>query len=107
MALHTVRTDDITGEAEATPVLVTVNGKGIEVDLAAKSMAKLVKALEPFWTVGSEGDYLVTRRERRGATVETTAEERTAIREWAASNGITAPARGRMPADLVEAYRRR
>ena len=111
MALQTFRTDDLTNEPDATTVLVVVNGKGIEVDLAAKSMARLVKALEPFWAVGSEGDYLVTRRERKRSSAatgsDTTREEREAIREWAAANGIDAPARGRMPSDLVEQYRRR
>lgn len=113
MALQTFRTDDISGEPDAETVLVTVNGKGIEVDLAAKNLARLVKALEPFWTVGSEDDYLVTRRERgrsakrASSNGETTVEERAAIREWAAANGIDAPSRGRMPAELVEQYRRR
>jgi hypothetical protein len=111
MALLTSRIDDLTGEPDAQTVVVTVNGKGVEVDLARKSLDRLVKALEPFWTVGSEDDYLVTRRERGARSSNGYAlpdrSERDAIRQWAETNGVTVPTRGRLPREVVEQYRRR
>jgi hypothetical protein len=64
MAKQVVVTDDITGEPDAETHVIILDGKGIEIDLAGKSIERLVKALAPFWAVGSEGDYEVTRRFR-------------------------------------------
>ena len=69
MAKQVVITDDINGEPGAETQLIILNGKGIEIDLGAKSLERLTKALQPFWEAGSEGDYEVTRRlgKRRAA----------------------------------------
>lgn len=87
-------------------VCITVNGKGIEVDLAAKSVARLTKALEPFWAVGTEHDFVVTQRQRgtrrqrdvgRGYDLDE-------LRQWAANNGTKLPSRGRIPAAIVKQF---
>lgn len=112
MALHHIRTDDLTGEQGAETVVITVNGKGIEVDLAAKSAERLTRALEPFWKVGSEDDYVVTRQvgKPRKATAKASTNghvpdyDRGAVRAWAAANGIDVPSRGRIPRAIVEHY---
>lgn len=117
MALHQIRTDDLTGEPDATTVVITVNGQGIEVDLAAKSADRLTKALAPFWDVGTEATYHVERssRQRRkmpatnghaGGNYNGEDYDRAALREWAETNGVTLPQRGRIPFAIVEQYLR-
>jgi len=106
MALHTVRTDDLTGEPEATTVVIIVNGQGVEVDLADKSAVRLAKALEPFWSKGSPGDYVVTRKEpkRRASTPPALAYDRAELVQWAETNGVTLPSRGRVPNAVLEHF---
>ena len=109
MALVTTRTDDLTGEPEAATFVVTVNGKGVELDLADKSEARLMKALEPFWKAGVVADYDVSRRARRRSAPAATNGDApeydiAALREWAAAHDVTLPARGRIPRAIVEHY---
>jgi hypothetical protein len=110
MATHTIRTDDLNGEVDAVTVVITVNGKGVEVDLAEKSVNRLTRALEPFWKVGSEADYVVERRQsatRRKTTAPSSRDDDpAAVRAWATANGIPVTSRGRVPRDVVEQYRR-
>lgn len=109
MVLQQIRNDDITGEPDAITCVITVNGDGIEIDLADKSMQKLVKALEPFWQVGSPGKYDIQRR-GVGRTLPSNVasdSERKAIREWAIAQGLISPqSRGRIAQTVVDAYRR-
>lgn len=117
MAVHTIRTDDVTGEPEATTVVITVNGEGVELDLAPKSAQRLAKALEPFWSVGTPHTYDVIRRktvrERRakangnGNGDHTAAIDLADLRQWAATNDIAVPQRGRIPGATVELYLQR
>jgi hypothetical protein len=113
VALHQIRTDDINGDPEAITCVITVNGRGIEVDLAERSMTRLVKALEPFWAVGSENAYDIQRRGigKKKASVPKSTEngavvDPKAVRAWAASNGVEVPSRGRIPQDVQEQYLR-
>lgn len=103
MAIHTVRTDDMTGDPDATSVTIVVNGRGVEIDLAKKSAERLTKVLEPFWSVGTEADYDVERRtrSRNGAS---RGYDLAGLRRWAADNGIELPKRGRIPGDIVQRY---
>jgi hypothetical protein len=94
MVLHQIRADDLNGDPDAITCVITVNGRGIEVDLAERSMQKLVKALEPFWQVGSENAYDIQRRGvgKRKASVPKSTEngavaDPKAVRAWAARVG--------------------
>ena len=105
------RHDDLTGEEDAETVTIVVNGRGIEIDLAQRSMDKLVKALEPYWkAAATETRYTVTR----GGSVKADAklqrdQERgwdpVVVRAWAAENGVEVPGRGRVPAAVVEQWK--
>lgn len=105
MALQTTRIDDLTGEPDADTVVITINGKGVEIDLAAKSAAALTKALAPYWQVGTESNYDVERkgfaRKRVPAKVDSAA-----VREWAARNGVDVGDRGRIPQAVIDQYLR-
>jgi hypothetical protein len=103
MAVLTVRTDDLTGDPDATPTTITVNGKGVTLDLAQKSADKLAAALAPFFTAGVEADYDVARRGRpRNGTGR--GYDLAQLRQWAADNAIALPQRGRIPAEIVQRY---
>lgn len=110
MALQTTRTDDITGEPGAETVVITVNGQGIEIDLADKSMDRLVKALEPFWKVGSPSDYVVTRPMRNTTRKKAPTNDRgydlQELRAWADRTGVQLPQRGRIPQHIVDQFLR-
>jgi len=110
MALQTTRIDDLTGEPDATTVVITVNGKGVEVDLAPKSAAALTKALAPYFDVGTESNYDVERkgfaRKRVTAPAAAAKVDSIAVREWAARNGVAVGDRGRVPKAIVEQYLR-
>lgn len=107
MAVHTIRTDDLNGDPDAATVVITVNGKGIEIDVAERSSARLIKALEPFWNVGTESDYDVVRRQRgaKRATSTRTADPGE-VRAWANANGIQVNDRGRVPQVIVDQFLR-
>lgn len=107
MAVHTVRTDDLTGDPDATSVVIVVNGTGVALDLAEKSVAKLTKLLEPYWAAGlvAEYDVDIRTRARPGARAATErGYDLAGLRRWAADAGIALPSRGRIPAEIVQKY---
>jgi hypothetical protein len=113
MALQQLRTDDLNGEPDAQTTVITINGSGVEIDLAAKSLGQLVKALDPFFAKGSPGDYQVTRvLPGRGSRTKPrpAANERGydlgELRAWAARTGVELPQRGRIPQAIVDQYLR-
>jgi hypothetical protein len=111
MVLIQTRNDDLTGEPDAITCVITVNGRGIEIDLAEKSLQKLTKALEPYWQAGSESAYDIQRKGVGRRVTQSPpnvpdVEERRAIRQWAIAQGLMSPqARGRIPQSVVDKYR--
>ena len=110
--------DDLEGGDAAETVTFGLDGASYEIDLSRKNAAALRKALER---------YITAARRRGGATRRTggatrlgrrkaPAAKRTGaarprdydlaqLREWAGSNGIAVPSRGRIPLAIVEQYR--
>jgi hypothetical protein len=99
------RLDDLNGDEDAETVTIIVNGRGVELDLAERSMAKLNKALEPFW-IGTEARYTVTKG---GSTKKQTREPQgvdpKVVRAWARENGIEVNPVGHVRAAIVEQYK--
>jgi hypothetical protein len=106
--VQVVLVDDIDGgEAEET-VTFALDGVSYEIDLSAPNAAKLRDAFAPY--LGSArrvGGRASSGRGRRpaatrsgGGSGRSTAE----IREWARNNGYTVNERGRIPANVLEAY---
>jgi hypothetical protein len=106
MALHQIRTDDVTGDPDAETFVITVNGKGVEIDLSDKSVAKLTAALAPYWKAGSESDYDVERRQRKTKTRPKYGADYDfpALKAWAQQNGVQLPKAGRMPRAIIDQY---
>lgn len=104
---------DISGDEASETVTFGLDGVAYEIDLTEAEAAGLREAVQPF--AGSArriaGRRITGQRAARGGQGTSAAEraagreERAAIRDWANSNGLPAPDRGRIPEATVEAYR--
>ena len=99
--------DDLDGsviEHGGATVKFALEGRSYEIDLSAANAERLRSALAPFIaagrsTAGSRGTS--ARRSSRGASGELAA-----IRSWAQSNGYSVGDRGRISAEVRDAYER-
>jgi len=99
--------DDIDGTVlevgDGETVHFSLGGTAYEIDLSIENAEALRTALEPYIAAGrraSVGARSAAPRKRTPSTGDTAA-----IREWAQANGHKVSSRGRIPADVVEAYR--
>jgi hypothetical protein len=95
--------DDLTGEPAAHTMSFSLDGNAYEIDLTSANAEELRRALQPF--------IAAARRVPRSSAAPQTKSssggsglEAKAIREWASSQGLAVPPRGRLPASLHEAY---
>jgi nucleoid-associated protein Lsr2 len=99
--------DDLSGgEAEET-VTFALDGKSYEIDLNTENADKLRDALEPYVKAGRRagGGRAARGRGRAAAPAGATSSQDTAkIRAWAKENGYEVNDRGRVPANIREAY---
>jgi hypothetical protein len=95
-------TDDIDGSEAVEELTFALRGVEYEIDLNAKNVAALDKALEKFITAGRRVRPVrgVTRR----SSGTTPKEDLNALREWAKANGYKVADRGRVSAEVREAY---
>lgn len=101
--------DDIDGSQADEHVLFGLDGVDFEIDLSERNAKVLREKLSPFV---SGARRVGGRRKPRpkassGITTETeqeTRERNLLIRSWARKNGWEVSDRGRLPADVVEAY---
>jgi hypothetical protein len=90
-------TDDIDGKEAAETVTFALDGASYEIDLSEQNAAKLRKALEPFVSNGRRmGKAKGAKRPGNSKAAE--------VRAWAVSAGVDVPAKGRVPASVVEAW---
>jgi hypothetical protein len=99
--------DDFDGSKASATVEFTLDGKSYELDLSNKNADKLRKALAPYVAVARKAG-----RPRRGRTVSSRSltsnrEQSMAVRKWASENGWSIADRGRIPANVIEAYENR
>jgi hypothetical protein len=103
--------DDLDGGTAAETVAFGLDGANYEIDLTAKNAAKLRDALAVY--VGSArrasrpGRRPASAAARRGAPARTDREQAKAIRDWARRNGYKVGDKGRIPAEVVDAYNSR
>lgn len=103
MAKNTVVTitDDIDGSDGAETVAFSFDGQSYEIDLGKKNLEKFKKGLQPFIDAG--------RRVGRQSAAKTprargSRNNSSAIRAWAAEQGLAVSERGRIPAAVVAKY---
>jgi hypothetical protein len=107
MATLTVRTDDLDGSGDATPVTFSINDLVYSIDLSPKNFDKLTKALSPFVAKATK-DRTGTRRaarQRRDARVTDESFDPVVVRAWARKQGMELADRGRIPAAIVAKWR--
>ena len=95
--------DDLDGSEAAETVTFTIQGVEYELDLSEKNLTKFLKAVDPY----VEAARRVGGRKRSGSAAKASsgAIDTQAVRAWAVSNGYDVSSRGRIAANVVEAYR--
>ena len=98
--------DDLDGSEATEQVQFAVDGTSYEIDLSAENSAKLRETLAPFISAGRRAGG------RRNAVPAAVAArpvsdrvQNQAIREWAVAQGMKISERGRIPSNVIEAYR--
>ena len=95
-------TDDLDGTEGADTVSYALDGITYEIDLNEKNAAKLRDALAKYIAVSRRtGKVPGAKGPKRVAQDGPAPSE---IREWAKTNGMEVPERGRIPAEVRDAY---
>lgn len=97
--------DDIDGSAADRTVSFRIDGEDYEIDLSAANAAGLREVLAPYMAAGRKSRPQ-SRRRRPQKQVTSDAGGTYRIREWAQRNGYSPSARGRLPAEILEAHKR-
>lgn len=109
MAHKIVLVDDLDGTElgdNAVTTRFSLNGAQYEIDLNESNRQKLADALAPFIAAGRRASSgagaarSASPKKRSGGAKSNTS----AIREWANANGHPVGDRGRIPANIIEAY---
>ena len=102
MAQKVIRTliDDLDGTESKNIETITfgLHGTSYEIDLTKANAKALDKALAPYVTAARKTGKTPTKRTAAGG-------EAKVIRAWAKANGHDVPDRGRIPLDVIRAYR--
>ena len=98
---HIVVTDDLDGSEGAETVSFAYQGVEYTIDLAEKNQAKLQKALTPYLQAGSR---VAGRKKTAGVSSAPRRNDLSAVREWARENGHQVSERGRISAEVLDAY---
>ena len=100
--VNIVLVDDIDGNEADETVSFALDGTSYEIDLNSDNAAKLRDALSGY--VGHARKVSGGRRGRRTSGGSSSDGDTKAIREWAKSNGYEVSDRGRVSAEIREAY---
>ncbi|WP_200209095.1 histone-like nucleoid-structuring protein Lsr2 [Micromonospora coerulea] len=104
--------DDIDGGEASQTVEFALDGVTYSIDVSDENAVALREAFAPYVAAGSRtgrvggGVARVARGTSPGAG-KASREDNQAIREWAKAAGYEISERGRIPVDVVEAYRNR
>ncbi|ARQ69406.1 histone-like nucleoid-structuring protein Lsr2 [Streptomyces marincola] len=98
--------DDLSGGEADETVTFALDGKTYEIDLNSDNADKLRNALEPYVKAGRRagGGRAARGRTRAAATAGGGSQDTAKIRAWAKENGFEVNDRGRVPANIREAY---
>ena len=101
--VHIVLEDDLDGSDATQTVSFGLDGTSYEIDLNDKNAAALRDARATY--VGHARKVSGTRRGRRSAAAASgSGHSAKEIRDWARSNGRKVPERGRIPAEVRDAF---
>lgn len=94
-------TDDIDGTDGAETVSFSFDGQSYEIDLGTKNLDKFQKNLQPFI---DSGRRVARNGSPRSVHSRASRKDSSAIRAWAAEQGLAVSGRGRISASVVEQY---
>jgi hypothetical protein len=97
--------DDLDGSEAAEQVEFAVDGRSYEIDLSAANSAKLREVLAPFISAARRVGARRSGDPDAPARPATDRAKNQAIREWAATQGMKISERGRIPSNVLTAYR--
>jgi hypothetical protein len=97
-------TDDLSGGEADETMTFGLDGKSYEIDLTTKNAEKLRKLLAPYTEAGRKTGGRATGSRGRAVTDKRNGQDTAAIRAWAKANGYDINERGRVPANIREAY---
>lgn len=97
--------DDLDGSEATETIVFGLDGTDYEIDLNDTHAKKMRDALSEFVGAGRKvtGGRGRSRRASSSSSSSSTS-DKTAVREWAKANGMEVSERGRIPADVQEAY---
>jgi hypothetical protein len=99
--VHILLEDDLDGSEASETITFALDGTTYEIDLNEGNAKDLRSALSPYVTKGRKVANQ-NRRRSRGTPVDGHSPRE--IRDWARTNGMTVPDRGRVPAEVKEAF---
>lgn len=107
---ETIYVDDLDGaeieDGRAETIEFAFDGKTYTIDLGEQNAAAFREAIQPYLSAARPADNGKKRAAKtRRSSSSTTKSETAKIRAWARENGHTVSDRGRIPADIMEAYR--
>ncbi len=101
---HFVRlVDDLTGADADETVSFALDGAAYEIDLTEENARRLREILAVYVSNGRRSRAAAARSDAR-RTTRADREQTAAIRAWARANGFALADKGRIPAQVVEAY---
>jgi nucleoid-associated protein Lsr2 len=95
-------TDDLDGSKADETIQFTIDGTSFEIDLSTAHAKDLRNALEPYMKAGRKTGG--RRDGRRAGSVTRDHDQIAAIRDWAKTHGLKVSDRGRISAEVQEAY---
>jgi hypothetical protein len=100
--------DDLDGGEADETVTFALDGKTYEIDLTTANADKLRGLLEPYAKSGRRtGGRAATGRAAKGRVATGGSSDTAEIRAWAKANNYNVNDRGRVPAEIREAYENR
>ncbi len=95
--------DDLDGGPAEETVSFGIGGASYEIDLSKQNAAKLRDMFSDY-VAKARRIGRKTRTRRSGGTVSVDREQNQAIRDWAKKRGLAVSDRGRISAEITEAY---
>lgn len=96
--------DDIDGTEATETITFSIDGRAYEIDLSERNAAKLRRALDPFTAKARRAGSTPPARSMVTNIAAVGQSRNALIRAWAAAQGLSVPARGRIPQSVVTAY---
>lgn len=101
---HEVFIDDIDGTEGAQTVQFGFDGQDYEIEISQAHLDQLTEALAPFIEHGRKVRRAGTGRTTQPKNTPSARAGATAVREWAAAEGLEVNPRGRIPGEVLAAY---